>query len=46
VGKSTGFGFFYGTYAVLVIPAIWTYYTAVITLLSAELSKRHAEKKS
>lgn len=46
VGKSTGFGFFYGTYAVLVIPAIWTYYTAVITLLSAELAKRHAQKKS
>ncbi len=46
VGKSTGFGFFYGTYAVLVIPAIWTYYTAVITLLSAELAKRHSQKKS
>jgi len=46
VGKSTGFGFFYGTYAVLVIPAIWTYYTAVITLLSAELAKRHAGNKS
>jgi membrane protein len=46
VGKSSGFGFFYGTYAVLVIPAIWTYYTAVITLLSAELAKRHAQKNS
>lgn len=46
VGKSTGFGFFYGTYAVLVIPALWTYYTAVITLLSAELAKRHEQKKS
>jgi len=46
VGTTTGFGFFYGTYAVLVIPAIWTYYTAVITLLSAELAKRHAQKIS
>ena len=46
VGSTTGFGFFYGTYAVLVIPAIWTYYTAVITLLSAELAKRHAQRHS
>ena len=44
VGKTPGFGIFYGTYAVLVIPAVWTYYTAVITLLSAELAKRHAIK--
>lgn len=44
VGKTPGFGIFYGTYAVLVIPAVWTYYTAVITLLSAELAKRHSLK--
>ena len=46
VGKTPGFGIFYGTYAVLVIPAIWTYYTAVITLLSAELARRHSVRNS
>jgi len=39
-------GIFYGTYAVLVIPAVWTYYTAVITLLSAELAIKTFTQKS
>ena len=42
VGQSTNMGLFYGTYAALVVPALWTYYTAVITLLSAEIAKRFA----
>ncbi len=42
INYTTSLGIFYGTYVALVIPAIWLYYTAVITLLSAEIGKRTA----
>lgn len=41
----SSYGKFYGTYAVLVSMAIWIYYSALIILLSAEISKYIYDRK-
>jgi membrane protein len=40
------YGKFYGTYAVIVSMAIWIYYSSLIILLSAEVSKFWYDKKN
>lgn len=39
ITRLSNYGKFYGTYAVLVSLAVWIYYSALILLLSAEISK-------
>lgn len=40
------YGKFYGTYAVIVSMAVWIYYSSLIILLSAEISKLWYDRKS
>ncbi|GAB1370343.1 hypothetical protein MASR1M45_04030 [Candidatus Kapaibacterium sp.] len=39
ISSLSNYGKFYGTYAVIISMAVWIYYSAVIILLSAEISK-------
>ncbi|MBX3043932.1 MAG: YihY/virulence factor BrkB family protein [Candidatus Kapabacteria bacterium] len=39
LGSFSNYGKFYGTYAVIISMSIWIYYSALIILLSAEISK-------
>lgn len=39
IGSISSYGRFYGTYAAIVFVALWIYYSSLIILLSAELSK-------
>jgi membrane protein len=39
ISSISNYGKFYGTYAVIISLAVWIYYSALIILLSAELSK-------
>lgn len=39
IGSTANYGKFYGTYAIIVSIAVWIYYSALIILMSAELSK-------
>jgi uncharacterized BrkB/YihY/UPF0761 family membrane protein len=39
ISSISNYGKFYGTYAVIISMAVWIYYSAVIILLAAEISK-------
>jgi membrane protein len=39
IGSISNYGKFYGTYAVIISMAVWIYYSSLIILLSAEISK-------
>lgn len=43
ISSISNYGKFYGTYAVIISMAVWIYYSAVIILLSAEISKYISE---
>jgi membrane protein len=39
ISSISNYGKFYGTYAVIISMAVWLYYSSLIILLSAEISK-------
>lgn len=43
ISSISNYGKFYGTYAVIISMSVWIYYSAVIILLSAEISKYISE---
>ncbi|MFA5511977.1 MAG: YihY/virulence factor BrkB family protein [Candidatus Kapaibacterium sp.] len=45
IGSVSNYGKFYGTYAVIISMSVWIYYSALIILLSAEISKFVYDKK-
>jgi membrane protein len=46
IGGVSSYGKFYGAYAVIVSLAVWIYYSSLILLLSAEITKYYFDKNS
>jgi len=46
IGSLSDYGRFYGTYAVVISMALWIYYSALIILLAAEVSKYIHERRT
>lgn len=45
ISSVSNYGKFYGTYAVIISMAVWIYYSSLIILLAAEVSKFIYDKK-